>query len=505
MSSIRYLLLEDDSRLPLAIINDDILPATDYLQDVTQSSYLIGKNILFDFDENDDPTGQDIIRKYVLKNGNYIYKRSYRNAFYPDFRNISLRFYNADDTSIYVATTTPVSNEVYICINNIDDKIYVTFIGRFANDRGEGIEGTRVLTYIDDPDWFLEWVGDSYETEEETGDDPFDQGGDSGTGGGDGNFDDSSEEVEVPELPEEWTATSGFLTIFKPTKAQIQNLASYMWETFSPDSWKKLFANPMDAIIGLSSYPFDIPTSGYKEIKVGGIGTGVASNTAGNQYISINCGTVPIGKYWGAYLDYSPYSKIEIYLPFIGIRELSMDDVQNSNLGVIYHIDIVSGSCVAFVTSNGNIMYQFTGVCGEQIPVTSADHNNLINTGISIAGSVIGGIASGGIGGAVVGGAMSTSVANAVSNSKPHIARAGSISGNVSMMSKLKPYVIITRPNQCKAGGQNAFSGYPIYATYKLANLKGYTEVDSIHLERVPATDSERGEIETLLQGGVIL
>ena len=52
---------------------------------------------------------------------------------------------------------------------------------------------------------------------------------------------------------------------------------------------------------------------------------------------------------------------------------------------------------------------------------------------------------------------------------------------------------------------QNEFMGYPAFITSTLAELTGYTEVDSIHLENVDATDAELSEIETLLKGGVIL
>ena len=39
----------------------------------------------------------------------------------------------------------------------------------------------------------------------------------------------------------------------------------------------------------------------------------------------------------------------------------------------------------------------------------------------------------------------------------------------------------------------------------KLKDLSGYTEVESIHLENVPAMEEELNEIERLLKSGVIL
>ena len=50
----------------------------------------------------------------------------------------------------------------------------------------------------------------------------------------------------------------------------------------------------------------------------------------------------------------------------------------------------------------------------------------------------------------------------------------------------------------------NEFIGYPSLITVQLTELKGYTEVQSIHLENIPATQEELAEIESLLEGGVI-
>ena len=54
-------------------------------------------------------------------------------------------------------------------------------------------------------------------------------------------------------------------------------------------------------------------------------------------------------------------------------------------------------------------------------------------------------------------------------------------------------------------GNQNRYQGYPSFVTTVLGGLSGYTEVDSIILEGVPASDTELSEIVSLLQGGVIL
>ena len=51
----------------------------------------------------------------------------------------------------------------------------------------------------------------------------------------------------------------------------------------------------------------------------------------------------------------------------------------------------------------------------------------------------------------------------------------------------------------------NSFVGYPSNVTKLVGDLNGYTEIDSIHLENVNATENELNEIERLLKMGVIL
>lgn len=72
-------------------------------------------------------------------------------------------------------------------------------------------------------------------------------------------------------------------------------------------------------------------------------------------------------------------------------------------------------------------------------------------------------------------------------------------------MAHLKPYLIRTRPHRVGSVNQNTYTGYPSYQTLALSSCIGYTEVESIHLENVPATDDELAEIEAALKAGIII
>lgn len=332
--------------------------------------------------------------------------------------------------------------------------------------------------------------------------DPYSDGGFSDVGGGTGTFDNTGDNIDFPADPTLSSVDTGFITLYNPSKSQLKSLANYMWSTgFDLDTFKKLFANPMDAILGMSIVPVAVPNGGNKEVKVGNISTGIQMNEAASQFVTVDCGSLNVQEYWGAYLDYSPYTKAEIYLPYIGIHSISVDDIMGKTVHVKYKVDILSGACCAYVKCGSSILYSFVGQCSCSIPITGNDWTNVVNGALSIAASIGTMVATGG-----ASAPMSTAAiaSTAVNSMKPNIEKSGSMGGMGGMMGVQKPYLILTRPRQALPKEQDIYMGYPSFVTVSLDDLEGYTEVESIHLENINATKQEIDEIEGLLKNGVI-
>lgn len=333
--------------------------------------------------------------------------------------------------------------------------------------------------------------------------DPYNAGGTTGTGGGTGTFSGTGDAIGIPNLPTLSASNSGFITLFNPTLAQMHDLADYMWENsaFDLDTWKKIFADPMDAILGLSIVPVAVPDGGSAAVKVGNISTGISMNKAAAQYVEVDCGSLNIEEYWGAYLDYDPYTKAEIYLPYCGTHPLAVDDIMGKTVKVVYHVDILSGACCAYIKCGDSVLYSFIGQCASSIPITGDNWTNVINGALNIAGSVGTMVATGGASAPIAAGAIATT---AINQMKPNVEKSGSMSGTGGMLAIQTPYLILTRPRQALPHKQNEFVGYPSFITEDLSTLSGYTEIESIHIENVWATKDELNEIETLLKSGVI-
>ena len=308
--------------------------------------------------------------------------------------------------------------------------------------------------------------------------------------------------MDFPNLPNLSAVDTGFITLFNPSASQLKSLANYMWSgLFDLDTFKKIFADPMDCILGLSIVPVNVPSGSSDTVKVGNISTGVSMTKASSQYVSVDCGTLNVNEFWGAYLDYSPYTKAEIYLPYVGTHPLDIDDIMNKPVHVKYHIDILSGACIAFVKCGDSVLYSFIGQCSSSIPITGNDWTNVINGVINIAGAVGSMVMTGGMSAPM---AIGQIASTAVNSSKPSVEKSGSLSGTGGMLGVQTPYMILTRPRQALPAQQNVYTGYPSFITRTLSSVSGYTEVDHIHLENVPGTESELSEIETLLKTGVI-
>lgn len=303
-------------------------------------------------------------------------------------------------------------------------------------------------------------------------------------------------------------SATGLANLYNPTLAQVKQFSRWLWgsDGLNLDQLKKLLQDPMQAIIGLHVM-YATPTTGAnRDIQVGYINSGVSSKIVTEQYTEIDCGTVTINEYFGDARDYSPYTQVYCYLPFIGIVELNADDVVNSTLGIKYKIDVLTGCCLAQLTVKkyglDAVLYTYTGNCAVQMPITSG---NYLSTVSSLLGAVVSGAAAVATGGALAPVAIGAAADAMGGGARASVAMSGSLGSNAGAMGIRKPYLIIKRVESADANGYNEFYGYPTNKRVNLSQLTGYVRVKEINLSGTNATEDEQNEIVTLLKEGVIL
>lgn len=299
-------------------------------------------------------------------------------------------------------------------------------------------------------------------------------------------------------------SANALYSIYNPSQSQLNSFGAWLWSSNFVDQLLKLFNDPMQAIIGLHKVFAIPPISGSGTIKVGYLDSGVDSNIVGNQYTTVDCGSVNLYEYYGNVFDYDPFTKVNLYLPFIGIVPLNVGEIMRSTIHIIYHVDVLTGACLAEVKikrdSAGGTLFQYSGNAAVQYPISSGSYMGIISGIMSIAGGVAGTIATGGAAMPVLLGAGAS-----VGRMHTDISHSGSFSGNAGAMGIKKPYLIIDRPQTAMANEFNKYIGYPSNFTATLGSCGGFVKVLECHLENINATKSELDEIDSMLKEGVII
>lgn len=340
----------------------------------------------------------------------------------------------------------------------------------------------------------------------------------------------------MPGTPMAFAQNVGLVTVYHPTPAQLYDFERWLWVTLSQADINTVWNNPFDGVIGLFEL-YCTPTDvGSRTIHSGFLDSGINSAII-SRYTEINCGTYAIPEYYGNYLDYSPYSKAHVYLPFIGVQELNVDDIVGHAVNITYRIDEYNGSCIAMITVakttevNGetveyrNTMYQFSGNCAVELPISGGSQASIkaglmmanayqTAANISAGANLIGGVGSllmGNIGGGLSGLGQAASSyaygqANALSNmlsGKSTVQKSGQFGSSYGAMGIKNPFITITRPKQIQVPNYNDLYGYPAHKMVTIGSCTGFLRCREVHVISPTASDEEKALIENLLKSGV--
>lgn len=321
---------------------------------------------------------------------------------------------------------------------------------------------------------------------------PNGPGGPSKPGGGDGDQSDTSDPIPEDDIID--GLSSDFVKLYKITKTNLTALSEYMLKDDFLTNIKKLYADPMDAIISLNTFPINA-TGTAGTITTSGVSTGIDAVQINHSIVDIDCGTIALNEYWGSFLDYE--TKISLFLPYVGIQAISTDDFMNDIIHVVYRVDLLSGGFVVFVKNSKGIVHQTTGNMAYHMPVTSIDYSRmysaLITGAVGIAGNAAAGNAAG-----VITGTLST-----IQNFHPQIQMTGNFGGNTGICSNKRPYLIIERPVPNVPANYSAVKGNTSNVTVTLGNCSGFTQISDMQIKYISATDAEKEQILNLLASGV--
>ena len=248
------------------------------------------------------------------------------------------------------------------------------------------------------------------------------------------------------------------------------------------------------------------------------------------------------------FLDYAPYCSAELYVPFCGSVSIDPELFAGHKVGVIYDVDILSGSCKAFIMRDNLVVDTVTGNIGARVAINAQDFGQKINAEIqtnatiqaqkwkqaknyatmatTTIGGLVAGTAMGGpVGGAVTGGAAFLNALNNVVSTEKQMQNAEYAlesteipfkqlltgSGFLSQWDEFATRLMIYRPTFLDRYGMSDFGNYGHTVGFgclkfdTLSNYSGLTVCSSADLTGCSATDKEISMIKQALQTGVYL
>ena len=339
---------------------------------------------------------------------------------------------------------------------------------------------------------------------------PYEPGGDSGGGGGGGNFELENSPIPLPGLPNLNVLDTGFIKAYKPTLAELQAFQDWLWSDNPFENiWRDILGNPYDYIVGLNAIPIIPDTGTAQRLILGNVQTpqDLTMQPITGQYKRFDFGSVDFQEYSKSFLDYAPFTKVTLYLPYVGFVPVNPDYVNNQTVNVQYSVDVLTGAFMAFVLIAGKVIYSYSGTMSVNVPTTNQTYNNYLSGIIGRVG-IIGGLAAAGITGGLTapmlaGGAVA-SAASYINSQKPMLGHGNALTGSPGAMGVTYPYFLINRPMQSIPENIQKFSGFPSNLLISLNDVSGFTKIEHVHLENISATDAEKSEIMSLLMEGVI-
>lgn len=301
----------------------------------------------------------------------------------------------------------------------------------------------------------------------------------------------------------------------------ITSLASYLSTIATSDVFGKLFNSPQEYIVSVRAYPFDLKKLNFgvmatQNLILGTEDTGVEMKQFNLVKPSVNLGTFAISsKYAYSYLDYAPYTKITLWLPYIAFVELDVNEVMGHVLTVDYAVDLNTGEVTASIsrvdTPTPYVIKTETGKIGIDVPLGSTNareiQKQLFTATLGIGSSIVSmgtsekGFTSGGIVGAGL--KTTASMFNAL---QQHYHRGnGSLQGMNNLPLPQSIYIIYERNNLIYSPIQ--VKGKPLQEQRELNEIHGYTEIGKFWevMNLGSATRDEVEEIKNILQSGVYL
>ena len=310
--------------------------------------------------------------------------------------------------------------------------------------------------------------------------------------------DPSDNEDDTPDDSTDITVSGEVCKTYKIEQIELKKLGQFLWTSDFFDNVLLVNNSPIENIISLKALIGTVTTTGTSQALALGNVTTTANATPCDESITINVGSITLPRKYNNFLDFEPYTKVQIYLPFYGCAMLDSSLVIGRTITIKYIIDVITATAKIKIIHDNKTLYEFKTSCGSDLPITSSNRASVetgylssgVGMGISIAsGNVLGGLASG----------------LSMAQSQYHSSTSGNVSGVLNFHDSRMVTVLVDRPVYTELRNFNKTHGRVCNLSKTLRDLRGFTKCAENVQIPFNCLDEERTMIIEQLTNGVII
>lgn len=267
----------------------------------------------------------------------------------------------------------------------------------------------------------------------------------------------------------------------------------------------RLYINPTDAPIYMGG---EKVTYNGEDVMAGLI--------VGSQYptLDIVFADFNIPRLSNTFLDYSPYTKYELLLPFAPTPVILPDWCAGKNVKAIFLYDIYTTACQYVITCNNERICCVSGNFGIDKPLIAQNvalkDASRLSAQIGTASSVLGGVmsaAAGNIGGIMSGaiGGVSSLSQMILSGKNNYMYTVGANGDSTTVGLYHAAHLKITRTLSAETDGYLHTYGKPLCKMKKLSEIHGFTKCENVNTDGLTCSETEKQMIKQLLENGIYI
>lgn len=279
-------------------------------------------------------------------------------------------------------------------------------------------------------------------------------------------------------------------------------------------------------VISLKEIPFSLSTLNIvpldTDLKIGGVNVTYNNEnikvgqivSPATTNVSVIFGEFNIPRLSNTFLDYSPYTKYELLLPFAPTPVSLPDWCVNKTVSAIFLYDIYTTSCQYVIECNGERICSVSGIFGVDRPISAQNvalkDASRLSSQVATASSVLGGVMSatnGNIGGIMSGaiGGVSALSQMILSGKQNYMYTVGANGDSSSVGLCHAAHLKITRTLSAEDSNFTHVYGRPLCKYKKLSSVSGYTKCDNVNTNGLSCSENEKQMIKRLLENGIYI